>query len=89
MKRRAFGEVWLGREKTSKTLVAIKRVKNKEVVSEINAKTSMCDLCTSTFVVGLIAIQQKGSELWVRLFPMWINCSWWRSTVVEALLVIA
>ena len=74
MKRRAFGEVWLGREKTSKTLVAIKRVKNKEVVSEINAKTSMCVFCTSTFVVGLITIQQKGSELWVSGFSVMSDC---------------
>ena len=88
MKRRAFGEVWLGREKTSKTLVAIKKVKNKEATSEINAKARTYDLYTSTFVVGLITIQRNGSELWVRSFPTWINCSWWRSTVVEALLVI-
>ena len=88
MKRRCFGEVWLGRQHNASNYVAIKRVKNKEGTSVIEANAEFFKSCPSSFIVKYYDVKWIGAELWVRLFPMWINCSWWRSTVVEALLVI-
>ena len=74
MKRRAFGEVWLGREKTSKTLVAIKRVKNKEGTSVIEANAEFFKSCPSSFIVKYYDVKWIGAELWVSGFSVMSDC---------------
>ena len=74
MKRRAFGEVWLGREKTSKTLVAIKRVKNKEGTSVIEANAEFFKSCPSSFIVKYYYVKWIGAELWVSGFSVMSDC---------------
>lgn len=74
MKRRCFGEVWLGRQQNASNYVAIKRVKNKEGTSVIEANAEFFKSCPSSFIVKYYDVKWIGAELWVSGFSVMSDC---------------
>ena len=74
MKRRAFGEVWLGRQHNASNYVAIKRVKNQEGTSVIEANAEFFKSCPSSFIVKYYDVKWIGAELWVSGFSVMSDC---------------
>ena len=74
MKCRAFGEVWLGRQQNASNYVAIKRVKNKEGTSVIEANAEFFKSCPSSFIVKYYDVKWIGAELWVSGFSVMSDC---------------
>ena len=62
MKSRAFGEVWVAKERGTEMLVAIKRVKKTE---KIEQGVESLKSCISPFVVRYFNVFQKADEVWV------------------------
>lgn len=65
----AFGQVWRGKEKSSKTEVAIKIVPNQaEILDELAAEVGYLDMLSSEYIIKYHGSWlNQGSEIWIAM----------------------
>ena len=65
-RRRAFGEVFVALDKTSREMVAIKRVKMVLDGNAVESESRLLKECQSRYIVHYLDVIAGESELWVR-----------------------